>query len=112
MLPENPLPPCPSAPNCARASRAYDATPEAVFAHARATLQAADARDVEAVEPERRLRAVFKVLFFKDDFDLAVVPHEDGAVLHVRSASRAGRYDFGVNGRRVRRFFEALEARL
>ena len=56
--------------------------------------------------------ALFAVLVFKDDVALLIEPHEDGTVLHIRSASRVGYFDFGVNRRRVRRFFRALAKRL
>jgi uncharacterized protein (DUF1499 family) len=58
------------------------------------------AESVERVAPERA-HAVFRVLLFRDDVEVAVTPHEYGAVLHVRSASRTGRGDLGVNRRRV-----------
>jgi uncharacterized protein (DUF1499 family) len=56
-----------------------------------------------------RLRAVFRVFVFEDDFDLVVVPHDTGAVLYLRSSSRVGQGDLGVNGRRVHRFWKTLE---
>jgi uncharacterized protein (DUF1499 family) len=58
-------------------------------------------------EDDRGLRVEFtsRVFRFVDDVDLRI----DAAarVIHVRSASRVGRYDFGVNRRRV----EALRSR-
>ncbi len=57
----------------------------------------------------RRIDAVFTVFLFKDDVALAIEPHEEGAALHIRSASRVGYRDFGVNRRRVKRFFAELE---
>lgn len=48
-----------------------------------------------------RIRATFKTRFFKfvDDVDFYFDP--DHPVIHVRSASRIGYYDFGANRRRV-----------
>ena len=43
------------------------------------------------------------------DLALTVEPHEEGTALHIRSASRKGYSDFGVNRRRVKRFFAELE---
>ena len=64
-------------------------------------------------DPEsRRLDAVFTVFLFKDDVALRIEPHDDGAALHIRSASRTGYSDLGVNKRRVKKFFAELEKRL
>ncbi len=109
-LPASPLPPCPASPNCVHETRLFDAPPDTLFQQARAALQSLGALQVEA--DARRLDAVFKVFFFKDDVALAVAPHDGSAVLHIRSASRVGHQDFGVNRRRVARFFEALAQRL
>ncbi len=107
-LPANPLSPCPSSPNCVRQTRLFDAPPDTLFQHALAALHTLDASEIDADPATRRLDAVFKVILFKDDVAVAVAPHDDGAVLHIRSASRVGYRDFGVNRRRVDRFFEAL----
>ncbi len=111
----NPLPPCPDSPNCARATRHYHAAPDALFAHAQDAL--ADLSPAELRAEARRAQAVYRVLFFKDDVEVAVTPGRSGAdgggpAVHIRSASRTGSYDFGVNARRVERFFRALEKRL
>lgn len=41
---------------------------------------------------------------FSDDIVLRVRPHNDGSVLDIRSASRIGVSDLGVNARRIRMF--------
>ncbi len=55
---------------------------------------------------------VFRVGPFKDDAAIRVTRENGGSALHLRSAGRVGYSDFGVNGRRVRRFLEALTERL
>ncbi|MEM9494249.1 MAG: DUF1499 domain-containing protein, partial [Myxococcota bacterium] len=47
---------------------------------------------------------------FKDDFRVRVRAAPDGAVVDMRSRSRDGKGDLGVNARRIREFFAALEA--
>ena len=65
---------------------------------------------------DRSVHVVFRVVFFfKDDVEVAIRP--DGptgskSLLHIRSASRVGKADLGVNRRRVDRFFRRLEERL
>jgi len=59
-------------------------------------------------EAERYLwvRFTSRILRFKDDVEFH---HDPGTgVIHVRSASRLGRYDFGVNRKRVEMIREAL----
>ena len=109
----NPLPDCPDSPNCERVSRSYDVPADTLFS---ATTQALD-----DLGPARlRVRpdslgasAVYRVaLVFKDDVDVAVDTTETGGQLHVRSASRVGHSDLGVNARRVARLLRAVERHL
>jgi len=111
-LPENPLPRCPGTPNCHRESRAFDRSPQDLFDDTLAAVRELDGLTIgQAEEIERDglgLHAPFKVFVFTDDLDLRVAPHSDGAVLHVRSASRVGKSDLGTNRRRVRALLDAL----
>ena len=109
-LPENPLAPCPGTPNCVRETRRFDLPPETLFERADTALNALGPAVLTRYEPEYRIEAVFRVFVFKDDVELLVEPDDAGALLHIRSASRVGRSDLGVNRRRVDRFFEALAA--
>lgn len=106
--PANPLPPCPETPNCVRATRLFKMMPDALFERTHQALQRMGASQIEADPQTRRMDAVFTVFLFKDDVAVVVVPHSSGSVLHIRSASRVGSYDFGVNRRRVERFFDTL----
>lgn len=108
--PANPLPACPKTPNCVLATRLFEMTPDALFERVRQALQRMGATQVEADPQVRRVDAVFQVFVFKDDVVVAVVPQSSGSALHIRSASRVGSYDWGVNRRRVDRFFETLAA--
>lgn len=107
-LPPNPLPPCPTTPNCVRESRVYPHPPDAFFAQAVRALDTlrpiASTIDFDA----RTIGAVFRVFVFKDDVQLLIEPHEEGSTLHIRSASRMGYSDLGVNHRRIKRFFSNL----
>ncbi len=48
-----------------------------------------------------RLAATFTSLVFRFVDDLDLVVDQEAGVVHVRSASRVGRFDLGVNRRRV-----------
>ena len=108
-LPANPLPACPSSPNCVRETRAFALDPDSLFEQARAALDAIGAAQVKADAAARRLDAVFRVFVVKDDVAVIAAPHETGSVLHIRSASRVGYSDLGVNQRRVNRFFDQMK---
>jgi uncharacterized protein (DUF1499 family) len=68
------------------------------------------AGDAEAGE----IRAVAHVFLtpFKDDVTVRVTAEADRVVVNVRSRSRVGRRDLGVNARRIRAYLQALDARL
>jgi uncharacterized protein (DUF1499 family) len=113
------LAPCPRSPNCvASQGDAADAThfiaPIAFKGDAgaawRALRQTIAASERVKVVDERDgyLRAEFatKVMGFVDDVELLL--DAPGRVIHVRSASRLGKRDLGVNRARI----EALRARL
>ena len=107
-LPENPLPPCPDVPNCVRETRRFKTSQKKLLSQALKALYAIKPATVEVDEDAYRIDAVFRVFLFKDDVAFLVEPDEQGAVVHIRSESRLGRGDLGVNRRRVDRFFAAL----
>lgn len=107
---DNPLEQCPDTPNCERSSQEFKTTPDQTL---EAVLSVLDNMNAESVEKtgDFDIHAVFRirVFGFRDDVHLALRPHgEDGTMVHIRSASRTGHSDLGVNGRRVNRFYRLL----
>jgi uncharacterized protein (DUF1499 family) len=110
------LPPCPSSPNCVSShdpdpARRVDPIPFAgTTAEARAAIEAAVRSFPRAVvtgSSGMEVRAEFRSLLgFVDDVEFRI--DEAAGVIHVRSASRAGYWDFGVNRRRVEAIREAF----
>lgn len=106
------LDPCPQSPNCV-SSQAWDPsqrvaplefTGEAEEAFAR--LAALVAAEPGATIVEQRgiyLHAEYRSRFFGFVDDLELLLDEEAGVVHVRSASRKGWSDLGVNRRRVER---------
>jgi len=110
--------PCPSTPNCVTSiGNATDAGIEPLVYEG----HDAQAKDVawkvllDALGKEKRVRIINDTgvylhaecrtfLGFVDDLEFMAEP-ADG-LIHVRSASRVGVWDFGVNGRRVERIRE------
>ena len=59
-----------------------------------------------------RIDAVFNTWRFKDDVQIVVEAHEGGSIFFIKSASRTGKSDLGVNKRRVKGIIKALTDRL
>jgi len=106
---ENPLDVCPDSPNCVRISLFYDAAPDALFEAAQQAVDEVGASSMTVDAEARRLEATFRAFVFTDDVALAVTTADARSLLHIRSASRVGHDDLGVNSRRVARLLEALE---
>lgn len=69
--------------------------------------------EIVAVDPQQgRLEATDTSLLFgfTDDMVIRVLPQERGSQLDIRSMSRVGRSDVGVNAHRIRRFLTQLTA--
>ena len=108
----SPLEPCPSTSNCVRESIQLDGKhPPEVFALAQKAAEGLNPVTISA-DDSLRLHAVYRVLVFRDDVHLAVEPAEDASILHIRSASRVGQSDLGVNRGRVNDFYRELESLL
>jgi uncharacterized protein (DUF1499 family) len=114
------LAPCPASPNCvsSEASDPRHAVPPFVL-----RVSAADAwpalGEAVAAMPRTRIvssrdgalhaEATSRIFRFVDDLDLVLAP--DGRRVDVRSASRVGWSDLGVNRRRVEELRATLRAR-
>ena len=101
-----PLAACGADPNCARVHVAVAAPPDDVRAAARQALEDDGATDVEATDAG--WTAAAPIWPFTDDVQIAVEADGAGSVLWIRSASRVGKSDLGVNTRRARRLVEAV----
>ena len=85
--------------------------PSQVYRAARATMREAGWTIVGDAEAEGRLEAVAITpwLRFRDDIVVRLTPWGNGGTrVDMRSKSRIGRGDFGVNARRIRRFLARL----
>jgi uncharacterized protein (DUF1499 family) len=109
--PSNPLPDCPASPNCERVSTDYASPADRLFARVQTALRDLGPARMRLRPDSLRAEAVYRVAWvFKDDVAVAVEPTPDGSRLHVRSASRVGHSDLGVNRRRVQRLLDAVDA--
>ncbi|MDX1585756.1 MAG: DUF1499 domain-containing protein [Balneolaceae bacterium] len=110
----NLLPPCPDSPNCVRLNRSFNYEPDATLHAAKSVLEDMGAIKMNMLEDPLRISCVFRAFIFKDDFNLLIDPLDDdnSCVVHIRSASRVGHSDLGMNRRRVKRFLRKLETEL
>jgi uncharacterized protein (DUF1499 family) len=70
--------------------------------------------EIRADEGERAIAfiAKTKLMGFKDDVDIRVLPAEGGSSLAVYSRSRIGKSDLGANKKRVEALLNEIEARV
>ena len=117
------LAPCPSSPNCL-SSQAEDPdhrvepleisvdTDRGWQLAVEMVRQAPRAKIVEHRPQRGYLHATFRSSIFRFVDDLELLLDRTEEVIHLRSASRLGYYDFGANGRRIdamRETFEKLQ---
>jgi uncharacterized protein (DUF1499 family) len=109
---------CPDSPNCVSSQSADDAH---FIEPLHYTAKTADARQklIDILESSKRVQlanierdyihAEFRSSIFRfvDDVEFYFSPEEK--IIHVKSASRSGYYDFGVNRRRVERLRAILK---
>lgn len=110
---DNPLPPCPGSPNCVRLTRHMEISQDEALAICRKVLDSMNAAEIRVKKEGYRLHSVFTPFIFKDD--LIILLEQAGPVscyLHMRSASRIGRSDLGVNRRRIKRFLKRFREEL
>ena len=108
----NRLSPCPDSPNCVSS---LSTDPARLIEPLRYTGSLTDARQklISLLENSKRARLIsvetdyihaeFRSLIFKFADDVEFYFSSEDRIIHVRSASRTGYYDFGVNRRRVER---------
>ena len=111
----NPLPACPDGvPNCYRASRAYGFPTDVVVQAADRAVRNHKSLLTGTPSQIRRnglgLDVVYSIGPLKDDVKLVIEGDSLGSTVHIRSSSRVGRGDFGVNRRRAQALLNAIGA--
>lgn len=85
--------------------------PQVAFARALDTAESMGWTLVASSPAEGRIEATDKTLFygFKDDVVIRVAPAGNGSRVDVRSVSRVGRSDIGINAQRIRQYLAKLK---
>lgn len=94
------------------AAAMLDLPPAQAFAHAERAARALGWDIVAAAPGELRIEATDTTLLFgfKDDIVIRIASAGNGSRVDVRSLSRVGKSDFGVNANRVRKYLKQLAA--
>ena len=94
------------------APRLVKKTPDQAFAQAEGAARRMGWQIVALSPADHRIEATDTSLLFgfKDDIVIRVRPHGDGSRIDVRSLSRVGRSDIGVNAKRIRKFMREVDA--
>ncbi|NOQ36752.1 MAG: DUF1499 domain-containing protein [Methylococcaceae bacterium] len=108
----NKLPLCPNSPNCVSSQAQTNdkehyiepfkiiSTSEDVWSALKETLKS-EARTIINKEADDTLQAEVTSLIFRFVDDLHIILDKDAKLIHIRSASRTGYSDLGVNRKRV-----------
>lgn len=106
---ENPLPPCPYSPNCIRITKRIEAPLKDAFTIVREVIRQMNPAEIDILENRYKIDAIFRVFLFKDDMTVQITEGNSGlSFLHIRSASRTGFSDLGVNRRRVKKILKKV----
>jgi uncharacterized protein (DUF1499 family) len=107
----HPFSPCPDSPNCIIYSTRYNVAPEVLHQISLDAINYYSPYSVEADSQSLQIKAVFRIALFgfKDDVSIVIHPANNGkSEFHIRSASRVGNSDLGVNRRRVKRILNFI----
>lgn len=105
--------PCPDSPNCVSSDEKreshfvspikFSITAKQAFEHSKKYFSSSSNFKITTVKPNYlRIEDTSMIMGFVDDIELNVRPDEK--IIAIRSASRVGHSDFGVNKERVERF--------
>lgn len=111
---DNPLPVCPKSPNCVRVSASFADDSAKVIESIKTAIEMMDPYSVDFIETDQKINSIFKIPVFgwKDDLIILVQNNTDSTTLFIRSSSREGYYDLGVNRRRVKKLLKLLHKNL
>ncbi len=90
----------------------FECSAEQLFSQVEALIAARKDWRLKASDPQTgriSFIAVSKLLKFKDDVDIAVLPVNGKSTLAIYSASRVGYSDMGANAKRVKQILAGLE---
>lgn len=112
---QHPFSPCPDTPNCTIHAVEYAVNDRKLFEAAIFGVHKLSPYKTDHKSESLQIDAVFRipVFGFKDDVNIIIKPAEpDKSILYIKSASRVGRSDLGVNRRRIKRILSTIHKQL
>ncbi|MCG2589020.1 DUF1499 domain-containing protein [Rhodohalobacter sulfatireducens] len=111
----SPFEPCPDSPNCTFDSVEFNEKAEDLFEIVSSAINRIEPYEINTNSQSLQIDAVFRIPIFgfKDDVEIAVKPvdHEK-SILHIKSSSRVGESDLGVNRRRIKRILTTIKQQI
>lgn len=110
----NPLKPCSGSANCTTASVLYKHPPKKLYDIVQSVLEKSGAERIRLNSQELQIEAVFRIPMFgfKDDVVVKIDSYNSDSILFIKSLSRVGEGDLGVNRRRVSKLLSEIEINL
>jgi uncharacterized protein (DUF1499 family) len=119
QLPKNSLEKCPDSPNCFRTTQYLEADSSFIFSAIQSVIKEMSVLEIEINDNSHihTLDVVFKIPVFGwlDDVKIVVEPSKDNlqhTFVHLRSSSREGYFDLGVNKRRINKILKKTRQKL
>ena len=115
IVDSHPFEPCPDSPNCTYHSVHFQKRPNQLFEDLDLVMNQVSPYKIDINSQSLQIEAVFRIPVFgyKDDVKACIEPDESGgSVLHIKSFSRIGESDFGVNRRRIKRIISQLNQQI
>lgn len=111
----HPFEPCPRSPNCVIRSIRFNTAAHTLFNFVKSVIQEMNTHEFQSDTESSTIQAVYRipVFGFKDDVRIMIKSNiPDHSVLHIKSASREGYSDLGVNNRRVNKILKRVKQKL
>lgn len=111
----HPFQSCPDSPNCTYHSVRFQQQPGPLFEKVVSVMNHISPHEMDVNSQSLQIEAVFRisVFGFKDDVIICIKPSEtNGSILHIKSSSRVGKSDLGVNRRRIQRILSQLNQQI
>lgn len=111
----HPFEPCPESPNCTYHSVLFQDQAGQLLDDVVLAMDRISPYKIEVDSQSLQIEAVFRipVLGFKDDIKISIKPYEKGgSILYIKSSSRIGESDLGVNRRRIKRIISIIKQQI
>lgn len=112
---EHPFDPCPESPNCTIYSVEFSKPISEIWIAVKSAIQNLSPHKTEMDSETYELEAVFRIAVFGflDDVKISLrEADDDRSILYIKSSSRVGHSDLGVNRRRIKKIVSAINQQL